>query len=120
KGLALYILHYYEAVIAIFSDLIGGADIWMFQLGRCSGFANEASLGHFIRLQRGWQKLYRDPPVELCVFGKINLAHPTGSKQTFDSVRTDGQAHQRLVVLEQSGSRLKCGNFKKVLCLLVK
>jgi hypothetical protein len=76
QGLALQVLHDNEGLVAVFPDVINGADVGMIQGGRSLGLAPEASESRGVTRDVFRKKLQGYKTVEARVLGLVDHTHP--------------------------------------------
>ncbi len=91
--LSLEELHDKERNTLVLSDIVDSTNVWVVHPRNCTSFALEPiELGTLDTTRRG-EHLDGYGPVEAGILGVVHLAHPSGSDQGDDLVRTDSTAH---------------------------
>ena len=89
QGLAFQVLHDDEGLVAVFPNVVDGADIGMIQGGRRLSLAPEAAESCGIARDIFRKELQRDKAVEARVFGLVNHAHPATTELFYHPVVRD-------------------------------
>ena len=90
QGHAVEEFHRDKRLAVVIADFVNGADVRMVQGGSGARLATKALEGRRVLRQFLRQKLQRDEPAELDVFGLVDDAHPATAKLAQDAVVRNG------------------------------
>jgi hypothetical protein len=77
----------------VLSDIVDSTNVWVVHPRNCTSFALEPIQLGTLDTTHGGEHLNGDGPVKAGILGVVHLAHPSGSDQGDDLVRTDSTAH---------------------------